>query len=81
MPPWSGVDALNDISAPTLVLWGDCDRTYPWSQTELLWQSIPKAALGIVPNCAHAVHSENPVVFNMLVDQFLQRTSRSARTG
>ncbi|MEX0337529.1 MAG: alpha/beta fold hydrolase, partial [Arenibacterium sp.] len=60
---------------PTLVIWGDRDRTYPWSQIEQLWQTIPDTALAVIPNCAHAVHGENPSVFNRVLDQFLVRSS------
>jgi len=72
MPGWSGVARLGKIAMPTLILWGSEDRTYPWSQTEQLWRSIPGAQLAVVPNAAHAVHMERPALFNMLVDDFLK---------
>lgn len=71
MQIWSGEDSLSAITAPTLVIWGDGDRTYPWSQTELLWQSIQNASLAVVPGCAHAVHLEKPELFNMILQDFL----------
>lgn len=71
MQNWSGVKNLKNIKADTLVLWGDRDRTYPWSQIEQLWTTIPDANLAIVPNCAHAVHAEKPEIFNAIVTQFL----------
>lgn len=73
MQVWSGVEHLPSISAETLVLWGDGDRTYPWSQTERLWRTIPGAQLAVVPGCAHAVHMERSAVFNLLVEEFLAR--------
>lgn len=48
------------IKSRTLVLWGDGDRTYPWSQAEQLWQQILNSNLAVVPGCAHAVHLEKP---------------------
>ncbi|MDJ0628331.1 MAG: alpha/beta hydrolase [Rhodobacter sp.] len=71
MQEWSGLGHLASITAPTLVLWGDCDRTYPWPQVERLWQSIPTCNLAVVPACAHAVHLERPRLFNQLVSGFL----------
>ncbi len=68
---WSGDDHLGDIRAPTLVLWGDHDRTYTWAQTERLWTKIPEASLAVLPNCAHATHLEKPELFNSLVRDFL----------
>ena len=71
MKDWSGTDALPNIASETLVLWGDGDRTYPWSQTQLLWETIRDSQLGVVPHCAHAVHMERPALFNALVNDFL----------
>ena len=71
MQGWTGEKRLSDIDSDTLVLWGDRDRTYPWSQTELLWRSIPNAQLAVVPASAHAVHMEKHEVFNLLVSEFL----------
>ena len=70
MQDWSGLERLNDIRTKTLVIWGDQDRTYPWSQTERLWTSISGANLAVVPNSAHATHLEKPTIFNHLVRDF-----------
>jgi len=72
MEKWSGEAALETISSPTLVLWGDCDRTYPWSQIQLLWQGISGALLAVMPGCAHAAHLEKPALFNAIVKDFLR---------
>ena len=72
MQGWSGRAALPSITAPTLVLWGDRDRTYAWPQIETLWRDIPDATLAVVPNCAHAVHLEKPGLFNPLLLDFLR---------
>lgn len=70
MRGWSGEAHLTNIEAPTLVLWGDCDRTYAWAQTERLWQTLPDCSLAVVPDCAHAVHLERPRLFNQLIAGF-----------
>lgn len=72
MQNWSGEPHLIAITAPTLVLWGDGDRTYPWSQTETLWRKIKNAKLAVIPGCAHAVHLEKPQLFNQIVQDFLE---------
>ena len=72
MRDWSGEAELRNIPIETLVLWGDRDRTYDWSQIELLWKSIPKSHLAVVPDCAHAVHMERPWLFNRIVSDFLE---------
>nr|WP_284438362.1 alpha/beta fold hydrolase [Thalassococcus arenae] len=71
MRDWSGENHLAAIGVPTLVLWGDGDRTYPWAQIERLWRTIPGASLAVLPGCAHAVHMERPGLFNRLVSDFL----------
>lgn len=71
MEKWSGETALHRIKSPTLVLWGDGDRTYPWSQTRQLWKKIPNAKLSVIPGCAHAVHLEKPDLFNAVLLEFL----------
>lgn len=71
MRDWSGRAHLGKINAETLIVWGDKDRSYPWSQVEELWTSISHSHLAIVPNASHAVHLERPALFNMLVEDFL----------
>lgn len=72
MQHWSGEAHLFAIASKTLVLWGDGDRTYPWAQTEKLWQSIEGARLAVIPGCAHAVHLEKPALFNAVLRDFLE---------
>ena len=71
MQSWSGERSLAQIRARTCVIWGDGDRTYPWQQIQRLWQSIPDAAVAVVPGCAHAVHLEKPDMFNALLRDFI----------
>ncbi len=71
MNAWTGAAKLASLSARTLVVWGDHDRTYPWSQTEQLWKSISNASLAVLPDCAHAAHLEKPGLFNSIVNDFL----------
>ncbi|MBG6147483.1 pimeloyl-ACP methyl ester carboxylesterase [Labrenzia sp. EL_142] len=71
MRDWSGEDSLSAIQAPSLVLWGDGDRTYAWPQVETLWKTVPNCELAVVPGCAHAVHLEEPEIFNRLIAKFL----------
>lgn len=77
---WSGRAALPTIACRTLVLWGERDRSYPWSQPELLWREIPDAELAVVPGCAHAVHLEKPELFNALLLDFLNGDAAARRS-
>ncbi|MGA1234472.1 MAG: alpha/beta fold hydrolase, partial [Lutimaribacter sp.] len=73
MQGWNGEAALPMICHPTLLIWGDQDRTYPWAQVQALWQGIGTCQLAVVPGCAHAVHMEWPDLFNQIVAGFLAR--------
>ncbi|MGX1096494.1 alpha/beta fold hydrolase [Amorphus sp. MBR-141] len=75
METWDGRAGLARIAAPTLVLWGDRDRSYAWPQPEALWRGIAGASLAVVPGCAHNVHQEKPHLFEALVADFLLPSS------
>ena len=65
-------DELWQVKLPTLIIWGEHDKSYAWSQIEQLWRTIPGASLAVVPGCAHAVHLEKPGLFNLLLADFLE---------
>lgn len=71
MQAWSGTTTLQNITAETLIIWGDRDRTYTWAQIEQLWGDIPHTSLAVVPGCAHAVHLEKDGIFNALLTDFI----------
>lgn len=68
---WDGKSDLKKITAKTLIVWGDKDRSYGWSQPEALWHGIKNSNLAVVPGCAHNVHMEKPDIFNAIVMDFL----------
>lgn len=71
MQSWSRRENLCNISCPTLIIWGEKDRTYRWAQIEELWRDIPSSSLSVLPNCSHAAHLEKPDIFNLIVRDFL----------
>lgn len=71
MESWDGREHLSRIEQATLIIWGESDRTYGWSQIEMLWRSIPRASLAVLPACAHAVHLERNALFCTLLVEFL----------
>ncbi|MEM6387574.1 MAG: alpha/beta hydrolase [Pseudomonadota bacterium] len=77
MEHWSGVSALKSITTPTLIIWGDRDRSYNWPQIEELWRSIPKSSLCVLPNCSHLAHLEEPKIFERVLSKFLQTNSET----
>ena len=71
MEAWDGREHLGRIEQATLVIWGERDRTYSWSQIEMLWRCIPGASLAVLPACAHALHLERGALFCTLLVEFL----------
>ena len=71
METWDGRAQLERLSMPTLVVWGDRDRSYMWSQIETLWRGINDAQLAVLPGCAHNAHLEKPGIFNAFLEDFL----------
>jgi pimeloyl-ACP methyl ester carboxylesterase len=71
MERWDGRPHLAAIPVPTLVIWGEHDRSYGWPQVEALWRGIPGASLAVLPACAHALHLERPALFHTLLAEFL----------
>jgi pimeloyl-ACP methyl ester carboxylesterase len=71
MSHWDGRGALVRLAMPTLVLWGDGDRSYRWPQVETLWRGLPDAALAVMPRTAHAAHLEKPALFHALIEDFI----------
>jgi pimeloyl-ACP methyl ester carboxylesterase len=71
MEKWDGRAWLGAVRQPTLIVWGEHDRSYAWPQVEALWRGILGASLGVLPASCHAAHLERPALFQMLVQEFL----------
>lgn len=63
-------EALARLTVPTLILNGDED--WPCLKPGiLLKETIPSAALAVIPNCGHTMNLEAADQFNRIVDDFL----------
>ena len=71
MAAWDGRAALASLNMPTLVVWGDRDRSYRWPQVETLWRSLANATLSVIPGASHAAHMEKPLIFRLILEDFL----------
>lgn len=64
------IEPMKRLTVPTLILTGDED--WPCLVPGMLMkQSIPSAALAVMPNCGHAINLEAPDEFNRIVGEFL----------
>lgn len=71
MEGWDGRERLGAVHQPTLIVWGDRDRSYGWAQIEKLWREIPNTSLAVLPDCSHALHLERPALFHSILTEFL----------
>jgi len=66
-------DKLAKLNVPTLILNGDED--WPCLAPGLmLKETIPTAALCVIPNCGHTINLEQPAEFNRALESLITRT-------
>ena len=70
-----GLQPLDRIRAPTLVLNGEYESKAVFRHTEELQRRVPKVEAAIVPGAGHTSNMENPESFNRLVSEFLSRSA------
>jgi pimeloyl-ACP methyl ester carboxylesterase len=68
------VNNLRNITAPTLVIWGQQDRIIPVAHAQVARDRIPNVRLHIIDRCGHMPQLEHPDEFNALVLEFLAST-------
>ncbi len=71
MRKWRSLERLGDIKRPTLIVWGDSDRSYRRDQVNQLQHGISNSRLVIMSGCSHNAHLENPATFHRHVAGFL----------
>lgn len=64
---------LANLSVPTLILWGSCDRVVPLEHGAYMAQHIPGARLAIIRGAGHMPFYEKPRECNKLVLSFLRK--------
>jgi pimeloyl-ACP methyl ester carboxylesterase len=68
-------DLLPQITAPTLLLWGERDARSPLYVAEQFDRAISHARLVVIPNCGHVSNLEAPDEFNRAVRDFCRAQS------
>jgi 2-hydroxy-6-oxonona-2,4-dienedioate hydrolase len=65
---------LSNITAPTLLMWGENDTTIPLAECAHLYNRIPNMEkLELIKKCGHIAPIEKPATFNRIVLRFLMR--------
>ncbi len=73
-------EELNQISKPTLLIWGNNDTITPPFVAKEFNKLIPGSELYFVDHCGHAPMMEVPQEFNKLLEQFLSKLAQPAAT-
>lgn len=68
-------DALPQMRAPTLALWGDCDRLVDLSAGRVFHDKIPDARLVILHGVGHCPQAESPGRTAVLVRRHIERAT------
>jgi non-heme chloroperoxidase len=64
---------VENITTPTLLLYGDHEATAVVAQNRNLARTIPDVTTAVVPDAGHLSNLDNTSVFNATVEQFLDR--------
>jgi 2-hydroxy-6-oxonona-2,4-dienedioate hydrolase len=70
--PYRVAERLEEIAAPTLMIWGRDDPRAVMARAEDAARRIPAAHLIVFEHCKHHPHVEQPERFNDLVRRFLK---------
>jgi len=70
--PYEQYSALGRLGLPVLLIWGEEDRTSPFSNAPQIQAAIPQARLRSLPAQRHAVYYERPDLVNPLLIDFLK---------
>jgi non-heme chloroperoxidase len=64
---------LAEITAPTLVIWGEHDGIFPRAEQDALIAAIPNATLSVYAETGHAPHWEHPRDFAKELEKFVKK--------
>jgi pimeloyl-ACP methyl ester carboxylesterase len=64
---------VRKISAPTLLLTGDCDPVAPVSMAQQLCDALPHASLSVLADCGHWATLEQPQACASALESFIRR--------
>ena len=73
MKNWNGLNNLKYIKNKTLIVWGDQDKAYNFTQASILKKNIHNSEFKIFKGCSHNVHLEVPEKFNKCIIDFLEK--------
>ena len=76
LPKW-----LHRIDVPTLLIWGDHDKSFPKEHALAYQQGIPGAKLVMIPKCGHVPQIEQPDAFIAALESFIDAQREKRKTA
>lgn len=73
-------EELNQITQPTLLIWGNDDTITPPFVAKEFNKLIPNSELFFINKCGHAPMMEVPAEFNKILEEFLTKLKQPAAT-
>ena len=70
-------ELLQDVTVPTLLVWGECDLRSPLTVARRFEDAIPGSELIVIPEAGHMSNLEQPESFNDAVRAFCRDHPRS----
>jgi pimeloyl-ACP methyl ester carboxylesterase len=61
------------LKIPTLLFWGENDKTTPFADHPLILKALPHAEFHPIKNCSHIPHYEKTEIINPILLEFLSR--------
>ncbi len=71
-------EELNNITQPTLLIWGNNDTITPPFVAREFQRLIPNSELHFIDKCGHAPMMEQPAEFNVVLHKFLKKLEEPA---
>ena len=71
-------EELNNITLPTLLIWGNNDTITPPFVAREFHRLIPNSELHFIDKCGHAPMMEQPEEFNVILDKFFKKLNQPA---
>jgi pimeloyl-ACP methyl ester carboxylesterase len=69
---------LHRIDVPTLVVWGDHDKSFPNEHAQAYHKAIPGSKLVMIPKCGHVPQIEKPDEFIAALEGFIAARKQAA---
>ncbi len=69
-------EKLNDLDIPTLLLWGEEDRSIPYQDMQLIQDVLPEVEFHAIPQSGHLPHYEQASQVNNILQDFFNSVHR-----